>query len=288
MTTSDPVTHSFGETRGEVRGYAPHLVADGERRISVLFPEPDQWPDDEPFVDVQGIVDDVEPALIANQGVLLIGPPGTGKTSAVRSIAESWQSPVWVLQGHSELSPLDMAVKLRLDPDPDARLLASPVVAAMYFGGILLIDEIGRIPDRAFALFAAIGDSRRVIECDAAAFRLRRVHPRFRIVATANTADRLSPWILSRFQVRIDVPPPNAEQLMRIVAVHFAASGYGDLLDAFRAWGRGRRDLSPRTAIAVIRWAAARRQLLSQRQRPAAPARALIEEASALIVNEAA
>jgi MoxR-like ATPase len=276
------------EERAEVEGYVPEAIVDGVRKVTVLCPQPDVWPE-EPFVDVMNIVDRAEPALLSGLPILLTGSPGAGKTSVVRVLAERWGAPVFSCQGHGDLSPTDLGCKIRLDVDPGGRLVASPLVCALLKGSVFLFDELTRAPERSLALLASVLDGRKSLDSDIAGIKIGRAHPRFRMFATANAADReLSSWIRTRLPVKIAVPLPNAAQLTVIVNAHFSGSAYNALLEAFRAWGRGRDGLAPRTAISMIRWADGKRRLMGGASLSPAGARRLIEEAAALIVEEGA
>jgi MoxR-like ATPase len=89
-------------------------------------------------------------ALSAGAHVMLEGPPGTGKSTLLRSLAGAAEVPFTFVEGNAELTPARLAGSF----DP-ARVLAEgygpdvfvdgPLVHAMRSGGLLYIEEINRI-----------------------------------------------------------------------------------------------------------------------------------------------
>jgi len=91
-------------------------------------------------------------ALGAGRDVLLEGPPGTSKSTLLRSIAEQWGRPFVLVEGNAELTP----ARLIGHHDP-ARVLTEgysagtfvpgPLVEAMRSGALLYLEELNRAPE---------------------------------------------------------------------------------------------------------------------------------------------
>jgi hypothetical protein len=90
----------------------------------------------------------------------LEGPPGVGKNEIVYEIARALGKPLYIIQGHEELTPEDMALLLVPDSSPQSEnrvpiiLQASPLATAILTGGLFFFDEINRVPDRALSPLA--------------------------------------------------------------------------------------------------------------------------------------
>jgi len=99
----------------------------------------------------------------------LQGMPGVGKNELVYELARQLRMPLYVIQGHAELTPEDLA--LLLVPDADASrsqsvplvLRASPLATALYKGGLCFFDEINRVSERALSPLASVLDRRQSI-----------------------------------------------------------------------------------------------------------------------------
>lgn len=152
-----------------------------------------------------GDIEVVAAALGAGRSVLLEGPPGTGKTTLLRGLAEGAGLPLVVIEGNAELSPS----RLLGQHDP-SRLLSTgytretfvpgPLVEAMVAGALFYVEELNRVPEETLNVLLGVLSERcvhvsRYGEVSAAAS--------FRLVAAMNPYDavgtgRISPALYDR------------------------------------------------------------------------------------------
>lgn len=130
-------------------------------------------------------------ALMASRHLLLEGPPGTGKSTILRAVAEGTGHSFEFIEGNAELTPARLAG--HFDP---AQVLESgysadvwvdgPLVRALREGSLLYLEEINRIPEETLNLLVTV-----MSEGELTIPRLGRIeaHPEFRMVAAMNPFD---------------------------------------------------------------------------------------------------
>ena len=117
--------------------------------------------------------------------------------------------------------PEDLLITPVLTPDRRVDYRASSVVSAMVRGGVVVLDEGNRMPERAWASLAPLLDDRRYVESAVASVKVH-AHPEFRLCVTMNTdasVYELHGYIQSRLKPRIDIVAPpwvQREQILRL------------------------------------------------------------------------
>ena len=115
----------------------------------------------------------------------IVGEPGLGKTTLACAAARRLGRPVYLFQCTMDTRPEDLVITPVLTPDRRVDYHASSVVSAMVRGGIAVLDEGNRMPERAWASLAPLMDDRRYVESAVAAIKVK-AHPDFRLCVTMN------------------------------------------------------------------------------------------------------
>ena len=161
-------------------------------------------------------------ALDADRHVLLEGPPGTGKSTLLRAVAEGLGIGFVFVEGNAELTParlvghFDPARVLTDGYEPDV-FVDGPLATAMRDGSLLYVEEINRIPEETLNVLITV-----MSEGELNVPRYGRVAAAsgFRLVAAMNPFDavgtaRISGAIYDRV-CRVSVGYQNAEVEQRI------------------------------------------------------------------------
>ncbi len=151
-------------------------------------------------------------ALAAGRNVLLVGPPGTSKSTILRTVAEEAGVPFFLVEGSADLTPQKLVgtfnpARVMADGFKPEYFEPGPLVRAMEAGGLLYIEEFNRMPEEASNVLIRAAE-----EGELAVPRLGvvRAKPGFRIACAMNPYDdvgtsRLSRALLDRFvMLRLD------------------------------------------------------------------------------------
>lgn len=90
-------------------------------------------------------------AMDAGKHILLEGPPGTSKSTLLRSIAREANIPFFIIEGNVDLTPAKLVghfnpAKVMADNYQPEYFEKGPLTKAMLEGGILYIEEFNRMP----------------------------------------------------------------------------------------------------------------------------------------------
>jgi len=185
---------------------------------------------------------------------LMIGEPGVGKNRIVYELHNITGLNLYILQGHEDITAEDLACAVRFSDGEHGKMdyVLSPLVTAMYKGGICFIDEIGKIRPRALSLLVSVLDERRYIDSTLLGERIEAAKD-FRFVAATNSGEEndLPEFIRSRMKPVVKIDHPDRKDIEKIIETQSGVRVHRDeLLTAF--WDLWRNQDLPPTPRDVI------------------------------------
>ncbi len=184
----------------------------------------------------------------------LYGPPGVGKNALVYRLAQILNKDLYIINGHQELGPEDIACSATMTSGQAIEYVASSLFAAVWRGGILFFDEIGKAPTAALDPLASLLDDRRTLTSVLAGIHLR-AHPEFLFCAALNQDEEeglgLPGFLDERTRPAIQVNYPSPRTMERILKANLPKAPevwFKILMEHFVA------NLSPRRAIKLLRY----------------------------------
>jgi MoxR-like ATPase len=190
----------------------------------------------------------------------LIGKPGMGKTTLAQAAAQAIDKPVYIYQCTTDTRPEDLLVTPVLSGAGKISYHASPLVSAMIEGGVAILDEANRMPEKSWASLAPLLDHRRYVESIVAGVRIP-AHDDFRCCVTMNddaSTYEVPEYMVSRIQPLVFVDFPEKEEELEILKynVDFAPDNLLELTVNFLQQAhRHNLNYSTRDGINIMRYA---------------------------------
>lgn len=124
--------------------------------------------------------------VCADERVLLVGPPATGKTSVIEQYAARVGWPVTRFNGNRDVTMHDFVGTMTAHSGA-THWVDGPLPRAMKGGHILILDEVDHMPAECSSVLHSVLEPGGMLQLQHEAQGIAP-HPDFRIIATANTA----------------------------------------------------------------------------------------------------
>lgn len=167
-------------------------------------------------------------ALAAGRHIVLEGPPGTGKSTLLRTLADAAGIGLVFVEGSAELTPGRLVgshdpSRLLAEGYRDENFLDGPLVQAMRSGALLYLEELNRVPEETINVLITVMSEG---ELHVPRLGLVRAAPGFALVAAMNPFDavgtaRISAAVYDRTcRIRMDYQSAADEERVVERAVH--------------------------------------------------------------------
>ena len=190
----------------------------------------------------------------------IVGMPGMGKTTLAMVAAQKRNQPLYIFQCTSDTRPEDLLITPVLAESGKISYHASPLVSAMFAGGICVLDEGNRMNEKSWASLAPLLDHRRYVESIVAGIMID-ADPEFRACVTMNEDEstfEIPDYILSRLQPTLKLEAPTYQDELAILKYHLPFAE-GDLLNMTVSFLQKAHqlelDFSPRDGIHILQYA---------------------------------
>ncbi len=159
---------------------------------------------------------------------LLVGDPGVGKNHIAYECARICRKDLYIFQGTNDPKADELLCVPRSNDDHIHKMdyVLSYLTTAMVKGGVVFLDEIGKIPAEALTSILSLLDDRRHVDCTLLAERIHAAKG-FRFIAGANWSDLKGNDSYESIRSRLLPPIPvnylSQEEIERIIRSRFAA-----------------------------------------------------------------
>ncbi len=150
------------------------------------------------------------------------GIPGIGKTTLVGAAAKELGLDLYIMQVSADTRPEDLVITPVLNRDRQIIYIGSPLLAAVIKGGVVILDEANRMPEKSWATLASLLDHRRSLYSNTLGIKFE-AHPEFRIALTVNedsSVFEIPDYIASRIAPNIKIGFPSKEDELKILKYH--------------------------------------------------------------------
>lgn len=152
----------------------------------------------------------------------ITGKPGVGKTTLAGYVAKKMKLPLYIMQCSADTRPEDVLITPVLDKNKNIIYMASPLLAALITGGVVVLDEANRMPEKSWATLASLFDDRRTVYSLITGLTIT-AHKNFRCAITVNddsSVYEIPDYIDNRLAPVININFPQKNDELNILKYH--------------------------------------------------------------------